>query len=176
MLGDWRREVSGEKHATVPQLPQLLGSVCVLTQPPLQRVCPGGQPHWPLAQKLVAHCGRQLSASVAGDIRSNSSARREHTAVPHLPQFKGSVCILTHWLLHAVCGGAHTTEYQDTVKSVPGRRTLTAGGNHARHIACDRRCRRRNGNRLGQLRVARTLDGQTQTLPSCVRKVNSQRW
>ena len=68
----------------MPQLPQLLVSVCVSTQPPLHSV-------WPVAQPPVM----QLPA--------------EHTwptghAVPQVPQLKASLCVSIHETPHSASG------------------------------------------------------------------------
>jgi len=64
----------------VPQVPQLLLSVCVSTHAPLQSVCP-------VAQLLAQEPFEQTCAEVQ--------------ALPHEPQLAGSLCVLTHWPLHS---------------------------------------------------------------------------
>jgi hypothetical protein len=62
---------------TVPQPPQLEGSVVVSTQAPLQYVLPGAQPHTPCWQ-----------------------LRPPAQMLPHWPQLALSVNELVHWLPH----------------------------------------------------------------------------
>jgi hypothetical protein len=68
----------------VPQAPQLFTSVAVLTQTPLQAVCPAEQAHAPLTQ-----------------------LRPPEQTVPQVPQLLASLAVFTQFPLQSVCPAVH---------------------------------------------------------------------
>ena len=122
------------------------------------------------ALSVVAHVRgalptRLLVSTANQEQRSHALRRRwrrryrggwGHTTLPQAPQFWGSVCVLTHRLLQAVCGGEHTAKRENpsarhTNVQVGGGMAvpLTAGSYHACRNArgrgdggCNRYCGR----------------------------------
>ncbi len=71
---------------TTPHAPQLFSSKRASMQVLLQRVSPAAQTHAPLTQPLRAPVPQEL---------------------PHAPQLRGSVDVLTHWFPQAVRPNGH---------------------------------------------------------------------
>jgi hypothetical protein len=115
----------------VPQMPQLFGSVCALTQTPLHNVIPVGHTHAPILQIVppahaLPHVPQLLVVVKSTQVVPHTPNPVGHTQFPELQvapvahfvpqtlQLFGSVCVLTQTPLQLVCpdGQTHIPETQ----------------------------------------------------------------